>query len=58
MTPSITSLGLWGGMFVAIPTAIPVVPFIRRLGTIAGRTTGSFSLPSKLGLNSINPFSK
>ena len=27
-----TSLKLWGGIFVAIPTAIPVVPFTRRLG--------------------------
>ena len=43
---------LWGGMFVAIPTAIPVVPLIRRFGTLEGRTVGSFSVSSKLGMNS------
>jgi hypothetical protein len=31
-----------GGMLVAIPTAIPLVPFARRKGKAAGRTFGSF----------------
>ena len=39
----ITSVRLWGGMFVAIPTAIPAAPLTRRFGTLAGRTTGSCS---------------
>ena len=33
-----TSPRLWGGMLVAIPTAIPVEPFTRRLGNRLGRT--------------------
>ena len=45
-TPSITSPRLCGGIFVAIPTAIPVAPFKRRLGILDGRTTGSFSFSS------------
>ncbi len=45
-TPSITSPRLWGGMFVAIPTAIPWDPFTSRLGNRAGRTVGSCSYPS------------
>jgi hypothetical protein len=32
---------LCGGMFVAIPTAIPEVPLTSRLGNRAGRTSGS-----------------
>ncbi len=39
-------------MFVAIPTAIPVVPFTRRFGNLAGSTVGSFSVSSKLGMKS------
>ena len=35
-----------------MPTAIPVVPFTRRLGKRLGRTEGSFSVSSKLGMNS------
>ena len=31
-TASTTSLRLWGGILVAIPTAIPEVPFTRRFG--------------------------
>ena len=42
--PSIVSLRLCGGMFVAMPTAIPVPPLISRLGKDAGNTTGSVSL--------------
>ena len=36
-------------MLVAIPTAIPEEPLMRRLGTLAGRTVGSSIRPSKLG---------
>ena len=39
-------------MLVAIPTAIPDVPFTRRLGNLDGRTVGSFSVSSKLGVKS------
>ena len=46
ITPSITSLRLWGGMFVAIPTAIPDAPLIKRLGSLVGSTVGSRSDPS------------
>ena len=37
---------LCGGMLVAMPTAIPVAPLIRRLGMRAGSTTGSVLVPS------------
>ncbi len=42
----ITSRKLCGGMLVAIPTAIPNAPFNRRFGAAAGRTVGSFLVPS------------
>ena len=48
-TAPMTSRRLCGGMFVAIPTAIPVVPFTRRFGYLEGSTTGSFSVSSKFG---------
>ena len=38
---SIISLRLCGGMFVVMPTAMPVEPFISRFGRAAGRTVGS-----------------
>ena len=38
---STISRRLWGGTFVAMPTAIPAEPFTRRFGTAAGSTTGS-----------------
>ncbi len=41
-----TSVRLCGGMFVAMPTAIPEVPFTSRFGNAAGSTNGSCSLPS------------
>ncbi len=41
-----TSPRLWGGMFVAMPTAMPEEPFTRRLGIVVGRTTGSMREPS------------
>ena len=40
---------LWGGMRVAIPTAIPSLPLSRRFGRRAGRTVGSCSESSKFG---------
>src|SRR5207244_3051597 len=46
------SVRLCGGMFVAIPTAIPFEPLISRLGTRVGNTTGSKVDSSKLGTKS------
>ena len=43
---SMTSPKLCGGMFVAIPTAIPVEPLTKRFGYLAGSTDGSRSEPS------------
>ena len=37
----ITSPGLCGGIFVAIPTAIPPAPFTSIFGNSAGKTDGS-----------------
>ena len=37
-----TSVRLCGAIFVAIPTAIPLAPLRRRLGSAVGRTRGSF----------------
>ena len=51
-TASITSPRLCGGMFVAMPTAIPEEPFTSRFGNRAGSTTGWTSYPSKFGSNS------
>ena len=47
-----TSPRLWGGILVAIPTAIPSEPFTRRLGNFEGSTVGSFREPSKLSMKS------
>ncbi|OPZ52413.1 MAG: hypothetical protein BWY91_02321 [bacterium ADurb.BinA028] len=44
--PDATSRRLCGGMFVAMPTAMPDEPLTSRLGKRAGRTTGSSVLPS------------
>ena len=43
---STTSRRLCGGMFVAMPTAIPPPPFTSRFGNRAGSTTGSSRCPS------------
>ena len=51
-TPLITSRRLCGGIFVAMPTAIPDVPFTKRFGKRDGNTTGSFSVSSKFGIKS------
>ncbi len=37
---------LWGGMDVAMPTAMPLAPFASRFGKAAGRTSGSSLRPS------------
>ncbi len=42
MHASMDSRRLCGGMFVAIPTAIPDAPFTSRFGNLAGRTRGSW----------------
>ena len=41
IVPSMTSLKLCGGIFVAIPTAIPEAPLTKRFGIFVGRTVGS-----------------
>ena len=41
-----TSVRLCGGMLVAIPTAMPEEPFIRRFGILVGNTSGISSVPS------------
>ena len=48
--PSTTSPRLCGGIFVAIPTAIPFAPFSNKFGSLAGNTTGSSKLSSKFFL--------
>src|SRR5438552_1725514 len=58
MSASTISRRLWGGMFVAMPTAIPLEPFTRRFGNFDGRTVGSFSVPSKLSIQSTVSFSR
>ena len=45
--PFTTSVRLCGGIFVAIPTAIPSEPFTSNVGTADGRTVGSFNVSSK-----------
>jgi hypothetical protein len=41
-----TSRRLCGGMFVAMPTAMPAAPLTSRLGNLAGRSSGSWVLLS------------
>ena len=48
-TPSMTSPRLWGGMFVAMPTAMPAEPFTSRFGKRLGMTAGCISVSSKFG---------
>ena len=45
-TPRQTSVRLCGGIFVAIPTAIPALPLTKRLGKRLGKTVGSSERPS------------
>ena len=51
------SVRLCGGIFVAIPTAIPDAPLTRRFGILVGRTVGSSSESSKLSWKSTVFFS-
>ena len=46
ITPSITSPKLCGGILVAIPTAIPLLPLTNKFGILAGNTFGSCFVPS------------
>ena len=55
---SIVSERLCGGIFVAIPTAIPSDPFTKRFGKTAGRTAGSLSVSSKLFVQATVSFSR
>lgn len=41
LRPATTSRRLWGGILVAMPTAIPAAPLTNRCGTLAGSTAGS-----------------
>ena len=52
MTASITSPMLWGGMLVAMPTAMPAEPLTSRFGKRVGRTSGSTVVSSKFGPHS------
>ena len=52
-----TSVRLCGGMFVAMPTAMPLEPFTSRFGKRAGRTRGSLRVSSKFGSQSTTSFS-
>ena len=54
---SITSVMLWVGIFVAIPTAIPSLPIKSRFGRSAGRYVGSLRVASKLSIKSQVSFS-
>jgi hypothetical protein len=56
MQAAATSRRLWGGMSVAMPTAMPLPPLSRMWGTWAGSTTGSSNVPSKLGCQSTVPW--
>ena len=56
--PLIISVRLCGGIFVAIPTAIPSEPLIKRVGTAVGNTVGSLSVSSKLRAQSTVSFSR
>ncbi len=57
LTPWAISLRLWGGTLVLMPTAIPALPLISRLGMRDGSTAGSFRRPSKLSSQSTVSFS-
>jgi hypothetical protein len=46
VTAAVTSLRLWGGMLVAMPTAMPELPLTSSEGNNAGSTVGSLSEPS------------
>ena len=50
-----TSPKWWGGMSVAIPTAMPEVPLRSTAGRRAGSSSGSSRVPSKLGRKPVVP---
>ena len=54
----ITSVKLCGGILVAVPTAIPEEPFIKRFGIFVGRTSGMCSLPSSFSEKAPVSFSR
>ena len=56
--PSITSIKLWVGILVVIPTAIPSAPFTNKFGIRTGNTSGSFSVSSKFDTKSTTFLSK
>ena len=56
--PFIISVRLWGGIFVAIPTAMPSDPFINNVGIPDGKTDGSFKVSSKFSSQSTVSFSR
>ena len=58
MHAPITSRRLCGGMFVAMPTAMPEEPLTSRFGKRLGRTRGSLRLSSKFGSQSTVSFSR
>ncbi len=45
-SPLTISPRLCGGMFVAMPTAMPAEPFTRRFGTLAGSTMACMRVSS------------
>ena len=49
MQALMTSVRLCGGMFVAMPTAMPFEPFTKRFGKRLGSTFGSLRVSSKFG---------
>ena len=51
------SVKLCGGIFVAMPTAIPDEPLTKSAGSLAGSTVGSCLIPSKFGIKSTVSFS-
>ena len=52
MAALITSVRLWGGMLVAMPTAMPEEPLTSKLGKRLGSTVGCISVSSKFGMKS------
>ena len=46
VTPATTSFRLCGGMLVAMPTAMPELPLMSRLGTRVGSTSGMVRVSS------------
>ena len=55
---SIISPKLCGGILVAYPAEIPLVPFTSKLGNLAGNTVGSRNLSSKFGAHETVDLSK